>query len=105
MTQHDRGILAEFAQRVRSRFPEARVWAFGSRARGDAAPDSDLDVCVVVDRLDEAGDKDIMAAAWEVGFPHDIVISTLTFSHDAFTVGPLSQNSVVHDIRRYGVSA
>lgn len=105
MTETDRETLREFAARVRSRFPEARVWAFGSRARGDAEPDSDMDVCVVVDRLDEAGDRDIMAAAWEVGFPRDVVISTLAFSHDAFTAGPLSKNSVVQDIRRYGVPA
>lgn len=44
----DRRMLHEFAARVRERQPHARVWAFGSRARGDAAPDSDLDLCVVV---------------------------------------------------------
>ena len=36
MTAHDRSILEIFAARVRQHFPEARIWAFGSRARGDA---------------------------------------------------------------------
>ena len=105
MTQKDRRILKEFARRVRSRFPEARIWAFGSRARGNAAPDSDLDVCIVVDRLDEADDREIISAAWEVGFADDVVISTITFSREEFTTGPLTQSPIVQSIRRDGVAA
>jgi predicted nucleotidyltransferase len=36
MKPSDRKILKQFAERVRAIFPEARIWAFGSRARGDA---------------------------------------------------------------------
>ena len=35
MADRDRQILELFAARVRERFPDADVWAFGSRARGD----------------------------------------------------------------------
>ena len=45
-------ILKEFSVRVRQQFPDTQIWAFGSRARGDAQPDSDFDICVVVDELD-----------------------------------------------------
>jgi hypothetical protein len=41
----DRQILDLFATRVREHFPEARIWAFGSRARGDATWESDLGPC------------------------------------------------------------
>jgi predicted nucleotidyltransferase len=64
----DRDILNLFALRVRERFPEARVWAFGSRARGDGLGDSDFDVCVILDRLDAASDHALSDVAWEVGF-------------------------------------
>lgn len=105
MTEEDREVLHEFALRVRSRFPDADIWAFGSRARGDAPVDSDLDVCVVLDQLDEARDREIMAAAWEVGFAHDVVVSTLTFSAEEFSTGPLAQSPIVQVIRREGVAA
>jgi predicted nucleotidyltransferase len=36
------------------RLAPAEVWLFGSRARGDARPDSDFDLLVVMD--DDAGD-------------------------------------------------
>jgi len=52
ISAEDRTVLAECAARVREIFPEARVWAFGSRARGHAAWDSDFDVCV---GLEEGG--------------------------------------------------
>jgi predicted nucleotidyltransferase len=51
MSERDRSILELFAARVRECFPEARIWAFGSRARGEATWESDLDVCVVVEDL------------------------------------------------------
>ena len=96
--------MHEFAGRVRLRFPDARVWAFGSRARGDAARESDLDVCVVVDRLDEQRDREIIGIAWEVGFAHDVVISTLTFSQQEFAAGPLAVSPIVTSILHEGVA-
>ena len=50
MADRDRHILDLFAARVRQHFPTARIWAFGSRARGDSTWESDLDVCVVLDQ-------------------------------------------------------
>ncbi len=105
MTEADRAVLKEFAARVRERFPGARVKAFGSRAGGEAAPDSDLDVCVVVDALDEKKDHEIMSLAWEVGVPHDVLISTVTFSYDEIASGPLSESPIVRKIESEGVAA
>ena len=41
-----RGLQRIYGQRLRG------VYLFGSRARGDGDPDSDLDVLVVLDRVD-----------------------------------------------------
>ena len=104
MTNRDQQVLQEFARRVRLRFPDARSWAFGSRVRGDAVPESDLDVCVVVDRLDDERDRGIIGIAWEVGFAHDVVISTVTFSREEFTAGPLAASPIVTSIVHDGVA-
>ena len=41
MSKEDRKILNEFTTRVRERFSDAGVWAFGLRARGEATWESD----------------------------------------------------------------
>lgn len=105
MDDSDRKILELFAVRVRELFPGARVWAFGSRARGEGGWDSDFDMCVVVDRLDVAADRTLSDIAWEVGFAHDRVITVIPFSRDQFERGPFSESTLVETILREGVAA
>lgn len=50
---------------------------FGSRARGDGARDSDMDIFIVVPELTHKLDRKISAAAWEVGMDNDVVIATV----------------------------
>jgi predicted nucleotidyltransferase len=101
----DKKVFHLFSNRVRERFPGAMIWAFGSRAKGLAAEESDLDVCVVVDELDEGIDEAIMNIAWETGFENDRVISTVTYSKQEFNKGPCSESPLVQNILDGGVAA
>ena len=104
MSDRDARVAREFATRVRGRFPEARIWVFGSRARGTPAADSDLDVCVAVDQLDDDVDRAIIRTAWEVGLDHDLLISTVTYSTSELATGPCSESPLVRVIREEGVA-
>ena len=97
-------ILNQFASTVRQQFPNAQIWAFGSRARGDARPDSDLDICVVVDSLEPTVKKTISHIAWEIGFIHERLITTVKYSRDQFNQGPCAISPLVQTIRREGVA-
>ncbi|MBW2065548.1 MAG: nucleotidyltransferase domain-containing protein [Deltaproteobacteria bacterium] len=103
MKKKDRLVLEEFASRVRSVFPEARVWAFGSRARGKAEWDSDFDICVVLEKVDQHVDKLIRDIAWEVGFENERVITTVLIERKDFEVGPMSESTLVSNILSEGV--
>ncbi len=105
LSKRDNEILDEFASLVREHFSDARIWAFGSRTRGEATEESDLDVCVVVDRLDDSIDRVIMDIAWQVGFEHDAVISTVTYSRNEFETGPCSESTLVQNVLNAGVAA
>jgi len=105
MNPNDYQIFSHFASLVRQRFPDARVWAFGSRAKGTATEESDLDVCVVLNTLNETVDHTVMDIAWQIGFDNDLVISTVTYSAEEFEKGPCSQSSLVHSILTHGVKA
>jgi predicted nucleotidyltransferase len=105
MSDQDHRILKTFAARVRQQFPEARIWAFGSRARGDATWESDLDVCVVAEELTYKDRHTIGDMAWEVGFEYELVITTVCFTREEFAHGPCSESPLVLNILREGVPA
>jgi uncharacterized protein len=105
MSDRDHQILREFSARVRQQFPEAQIWAFGSRARGDAQPDSDLDICVVIDNLSHSTWKAISHIAWEIGFENDLLITTVKYSRQQFESSPYSVSPLIKNILREGVAA
>ncbi|MGQ0815363.1 MAG: nucleotidyltransferase domain-containing protein [Gemmatimonadota bacterium] len=105
MKAADRAILESFAGAVRQRVPEARIWAFGSRARGTAAADSDLDLLVVVPDATPEIRRAIRDIAWETGFARGLVLPTIILSAYEFESGPMSASSLVANVRREGVAA
>ncbi len=74
--------VAELAAGLRARFgPRIRqLVVFGSYARGEATPDSDVDVCVVIDDLTEREKYEVITQLSVAGLAHDAVISVLGMS-------------------------
>ena len=79
----DEPLLRTIAAEIQAAIPGAEVRLFGSRARGTARPDSDLDVLVTVpdgwlachSRFEETGDL-----SWKLA-GHRIPIALLLYSH------------------------
>ena len=47
-TTDDNPVLSQVVDRLAAAFQPSRIYLFGSQARGDAGPDSDYDLMVVV---------------------------------------------------------
>lgn len=105
MKTSDLKLLNEFAARIRSRYPEARILAFGSRARGTAEEYSDLDVCVVLRLLNREARKFIQEVAWEISYRSGVVITTVKYSLGAFDSGLGAASPLVLTIMREGIAA
>lgn len=101
----DKRVLQEFAERVRSREPRAQIWAFGSRARGDAVAESDFDICVALPKAGPEEREYVQEAAWEVGFEHRMVIAALCYSKREMFHGPRTASPLIRAILREGVAA
>jgi uncharacterized protein len=105
MNKEQLQILREFADTVRRVYPKARVWAFGSYARGVATPESDLDVCVVIPQMRPDDRLAVSDMAWEVGFARDLHISTIVVSERDFDQGPVSASPLFDAVRNEGIAA
>ena len=71
-------IIAEMTRRIVERFHPLQVILFGSRARGDARPDSDVDLLVVFPHVENTHDSavQIHRAVSGLGMAKDIVVTT-----------------------------
>jgi len=105
MSPEDRGLLDLFASRVRRLAPSAAIWAFGSRARGSASPESDFDLCVIVPHATRELKEGIHQIAWETGFDHGTVLAPVILAEEDFERGPMSASTLVATIRREGIAA
>jgi predicted nucleotidyltransferase len=73
-----RGAIDEMVRRIVARFAPERIVLFGSHARGDAGPESDVDLLVVMEVEGSRRRKtaEVRRALSGLGVPKDLVVVT-----------------------------
>jgi len=100
----DQHVVSKFAAELRARIPGARIIVFGSRARGTADADSDLDVLVVVEAIDTGTREIVNDAAWAAGFP-DVVVAPVIVARRDLESGPGRRSVFFQTVLREGLVA
>lgn len=80
LASSDLRIVRKLKRRLIETTPINRLVVYGSRARGDATPESDLDVYLEISSLTPILRRRISEIAWEVSLDMGVVISTLVAS-------------------------
>jgi predicted nucleotidyltransferase len=105
MDVKDHEILNRLKRLLQKRVQLYKIILFGSRARGDAEPDSDMDVLVI---LDEPGTPEkfeaVSECAWEAGFDEGIVVVPVMVSRTNWETGPEKASLLAIAVREEGVT-
>ncbi len=104
MQEKDIRVIENFKSLVSQKAKVHEIRVFGSRARGNATKESDLDVLVVVDYLDHEIERYISDCAWEAGFPEDIIIMPIAISLDNLKNSPIRESVFIKNVYLEGVT-
>jgi predicted nucleotidyltransferase len=103
MNATERQTIKEFKKLLARKLHAHQIVLFGSRARGDSAPDSDMDILVLLDNPTEELEEYVSDCAWEAGFEHGIVIVPVVYSKQEWESGPDRFSLLALAIEKEGV--
>jgi predicted nucleotidyltransferase len=105
LAANDRAAILEAVSRLRAWFPVEEVVLFGSKCRGDADEESDVDLLVLTSRPTTRAERHAACdAVHSVQLAFDVVISLLIVSADEWRSGPLSVLPIRHEVEEQGVT-
>ena len=105
LTREEKAALGEIKQRVQSLVGQRLrgIVLFGSKARGDFDPESDLDIAILVDGLDQETKRRIIDMVADVEVKFLVVVSSLVLSWDDFQSLRARERRIALDIENEGV--
>ena len=99
----ERSALADLIATLRKDFGASRVLLYGSAARNQLQEGSDIDLLVVLPKVDWEIEKQIVERCFQAELKCSRVISATCFSNDELTRSPLRVSPFVLNVHREGI--
>lgn len=97
-----RKVVRQYRQRVEQELGiPVQVILFGSHARGESTPESDVDVMVIVPDLSASLMERLFEIAWEVSLKAEVVLSVVPL--DVRLVPLMQESPFLQAVQREGV--
>lgn len=105
LTNREQEAIQAFVKRLEAKFGDQMlsIRLFGSRARGEAQPDSDMDIAVIVDHVGPELRKSIRFMAVDVWLQYGIYISTRVWSLDHWRELESLQTNLYKTLQQEGI--
>src|SRR5919198_312659 len=95
--------LTELKRLLAAQIHPIELRLFGSKARGDAEPDADLDVMIEIEEMSPSVTGRVYNLVYEVNLRFGVLISPLLFGREELEHGPMAASPVYKAIQREGV--
>lgn len=96
LKENERQALLELKKKICARFPDAEIILYGSKARGDADEESDIDVLVLLeDGVNWDLKEEIFRIAFKVELKYDVVFGVTVYKKQ-FWNSPLGKAMPLH---------
>jgi predicted nucleotidyltransferase len=101
----EKAVLEKFQSLLSKRVRVNRITLFGSRARGNADPDSDMDVLVILDEpITTEAREAVSDCAWEAGIDNLVVVVPVVYSRDEWEEGPEQSSLLALAVKKEGIA-
>jgi predicted nucleotidyltransferase len=103
LTDNERAAVLKFKEVLTIKYNILDFRIFGSKARGDASPESDIDIMIEIEDYRPDIAYEIRNLAFEINLEYDCFITTTIFSRKELEEGPLSESPLYKTIGMEGV--
>lgn len=103
MTLEEKAALDKLKRVLWERYGVTSVLVYGSKARGDDSPDSDIDVMIVLDDYTPQIEGVIDELVYDINLAYDCLISVVIFGRRELEEGSLSESPLYKRIMAEGV--
>jgi predicted nucleotidyltransferase len=103
LAENEKRALKRLREELFARYPIIDFRLYGSKARGEGRPDSDLDVMIELPDYAPVMVAEIDDIVYRINLEHDVFISALVFGKDELEEGPMSESPIYKVIQKEGV--
>jgi predicted nucleotidyltransferase len=103
LKEEEQTALRELKGRLSNEIGSVTLFLFGSKARGEGVPDSDLDVLIQIPEYTAEIESKIDDIVFEINLRHGVFISSIIFGEKELEAGPLSESPLYRSVQRQGI--
>ena len=103
LSENERKAVEILKSRLMERFDVRDMRLFGSKARGQAGPDSDLDIMIELASRSPEIESEIDDIKFKVNLENDSFITIIVFGQNELEYGPMKESPIYKIIQREGI--